>query len=162
MSTAPLFLVDAAPEAGPLVLDGPEGRHAATVKRLRVGERVQVADGLGGLGVAEVAVVGRDGVERTVPRGVELPPPAPRVVLAQALVKGDRGELAVELATEAGVDEILPWRGGRGGGEGGGGRRGGTGRWAAGAARRGGRPSSPAGRGCRRSASRSPRPRWPP
>jgi 16S rRNA (uracil1498-N3)-methyltransferase len=31
-------------------------------------------------------------------------------VLAQALVKGDRGELAVELATEAGVDEILPWR----------------------------------------------------
>ena len=27
----------------------------------------------------------------------------------QALPKGDRGELAVELATEAGVDEIVPW-----------------------------------------------------
>jgi 16S rRNA (uracil1498-N3)-methyltransferase len=113
LSTAPLFLVDAVPEAGPLVLDGPEGRHAATVKRLRVGEAVQVADGHGGLGEAEVSAVGRDRVELTVRRRVELPPPAPRVVLAQALVKGDRGELAVDLATEAGVDEILPWRAAR-------------------------------------------------
>jgi 16S rRNA (uracil1498-N3)-methyltransferase len=113
MSTAPLFLVDAVPEAGPLLLDGPEGRHAATVKRLRVGETVQVADGRGGLGDAEVVAVGRDLVELTVRRRVELAPPAPRVVLAQALVKGDRGELAVELATEAGVDEVLPWRAAR-------------------------------------------------
>jgi 16S rRNA (uracil1498-N3)-methyltransferase len=113
MSTAPLFLVDVVPETGPLVLDGPEGRHAATVKRLRVGESVQVADGRGGLGEAEVVAVGRDLVELTVGRRVELTPPAPRVVLAQALVKGDRGELAVELATEAGVDEVLPWRAAR-------------------------------------------------
>jgi 16S rRNA (uracil1498-N3)-methyltransferase len=113
VSTAPLFLVEAVPEAGPLVLDGPEGRHAATVKRLRVGEAVQVADGCGGLGEAEVVAVGRDRVELVVSRRVELPPPAPRVVLAQALVKGDRGELAVELATEAGVDEVLPWRAAR-------------------------------------------------
>jgi 16S rRNA (uracil1498-N3)-methyltransferase len=42
-----------------------------------------------------------------------LPPASPRVVLAQALVKGDRGELAVELATEAGVDVVLPWRAAR-------------------------------------------------
>jgi 16S rRNA (uracil1498-N3)-methyltransferase len=113
MSTAPLFLVDAVPAAGPLVLDGPEGRHAATVKRLRVGEPVQVADGRGGLGEAEVVAVGRDVVELTVTRRLELTPPAPRVVLVQALVKGDRGELAVELATEAGVDEVLPWRAAR-------------------------------------------------
>jgi 16S rRNA (uracil1498-N3)-methyltransferase len=113
VSTAPLFLVAAVPEAGPLVLDGPEGRHAATVKRLRVGETVQVADGRGGLGEAEVVALGRDLVELTVHRRIELAPPAPRVVLAQALVKGDRGELAVELATEAGVDEVLPWRAAR-------------------------------------------------
>jgi 16S rRNA (uracil1498-N3)-methyltransferase len=31
------------------------------------------------------------------------------VILVQALPKGERGELAVELATEAGVDEIVPW-----------------------------------------------------
>src|SRR5207244_2690462 len=35
------------------------------------------------------------------------------VFLAQALAKGDRGELAVELATEAGVDAIVPWRAAR-------------------------------------------------
>jgi 16S rRNA (uracil1498-N3)-methyltransferase len=35
------------------------------------------------------------------------------VTLAQALVKGERGELAVELATEAGVDAVLPWRAAR-------------------------------------------------
>ncbi len=38
-----------------------------------------------------------------------MPAPSPRVVVAQALVKGDRGELAVELATEAGVDALVPW-----------------------------------------------------
>jgi 16S rRNA (uracil1498-N3)-methyltransferase len=41
------------------------------------------------------------------------PAPALRVTLAQALVKGERGELAVELATEAGVDAVLPWRASR-------------------------------------------------
>ncbi len=37
------------------------------------------------------------------------PAPSPRVTLVQALAKGDRGELAVELATEVGVDAIVPW-----------------------------------------------------
>ncbi len=66
MSTAPLFLVDAVPAAGPLVLDGPEGRHAATVKRLRVGELVQVADGRGGLGEAVLLADGRGGLAHAV------------------------------------------------------------------------------------------------
>jgi 16S rRNA (uracil1498-N3)-methyltransferase len=113
LGTAPLFLVDAVPSAGPLVLDGPEGRHAATVRRLRPGEQVLVADGRGGLGHASVAFVERDSVGLTVLTRVELPPPAVRVTLVQALVKGDRGELAVELATEAGVDAVVPWRAAR-------------------------------------------------
>lgn len=117
MSTAPLFLVDAWPfdsaAGSSLRLDGPEGRHAATVKRLRVGEAVLLADGRGGLAHATVHAVGRDTVELTLTDRVTLPPPAPRVLLAQALVKGDRGELAVELATEAGVDGVLPWRAAR-------------------------------------------------
>ena len=37
------------------------------------------------------------------------PPPSPWLVVAQGIAKGDRGELAVELATEVGVDEVLPW-----------------------------------------------------
>lgn len=113
MSTAPLFLVDALPAGEVAVLDGPEGRHAATVRRMRVGELVQLTDGVGGVAQAEVTDVGRDRVDlRVLARGT-VAAPAPRVLLAQALVKGDRGELAVELATEAGVDGVLPWRAAR-------------------------------------------------
>jgi 16S rRNA (uracil1498-N3)-methyltransferase len=113
MSTAPLFLLDPLPAAGPARLEGPEGRHAATVKRLRPGEVVLLADGRGGLAHAVVDAAGRDTVDLTITERVDAAPPSPRVVLAQALVKGDRGELAVELATEAGVDGVLPWRAAR-------------------------------------------------
>ena len=91
------------------MLDGPEGRHAATVKRLRPGETVLLGDGRGGLAHAVVLAIGRDVVECAITDRSTVPPPSPRIVLAQALVKGDRGELAVELATEAGVDAIVPW-----------------------------------------------------
>jgi 16S rRNA (uracil1498-N3)-methyltransferase len=37
------------------------------------------------------------------------PPAAPALAVVQALPKGDRGQLAVELMTEAGVDVIMPW-----------------------------------------------------
>jgi 16S rRNA (uracil1498-N3)-methyltransferase len=113
VSTAPLFLVDVLPAGATAVLDGAEGRHAATVKRLRAGEELVLADGRGGLVRARVASVGRDVLELTVLGRSAVPAPAPRVVLAQALVKGDRGELAVELATEAGVDVVVPWRAAR-------------------------------------------------
>ena len=113
MSTAPLFLLDPLPGAGPARLEGAEGRHAATVKRLRPGEAVLLCDGRGGLAHAVVDAAGRDTVDLTITERADAPAPSPRVLLAQALVKGDRGELAVELATEAGVDGILPWRAAR-------------------------------------------------
>jgi 16S rRNA (uracil1498-N3)-methyltransferase len=113
VSTAPLFLLDPLPAAGQARLEGPEGRHAATVKRLRPGEAVLLSDGRGGLAHAVVDAAGRDTVDLTITGRTDADPPTPRVLLAQALVKGDRGELAVELATEAGVDGILPWRAAR-------------------------------------------------
>lgn len=113
MSTAPLFLVDSLPPRGSVLLGGAEGRHAATVKRLRAGEMVLLSDGHGGLAHAVVEATGRETVELTITERITVDPPVPRVLLAQALVKGDRGELAVELATEAGVDAILPWRAAR-------------------------------------------------
>jgi 16S rRNA (uracil1498-N3)-methyltransferase len=105
-----LFWVDEVPGGGEVVLDGAEGRHAADVRRVRAGEVVLVGDGAGTRARAEVTAVERARVTcRVLERRVEAPP-ALRVVLAQALVKGDRGELAVELATEAGVDAVVPWR----------------------------------------------------
>lgn len=109
----PVFLVDALPAGPTAVLDGPEGRHAATVRRLAVGERLLLADGAGGTATCEVTGVGKDCLDLSVLDRSHVPAGAPRLVVVQALPKGDRGELAVEVLTEAGVDEIVPWQAAR-------------------------------------------------
>ena len=106
--TSALFLCDDL-TGDVLSLSGPEGRHAATVRRVQVGEPVDLADGRGTRARCTVVGLGQDTVELRVLERVVEPRPQPWLVLAQALAKGDRGELAVELATEVGVDEVLPW-----------------------------------------------------
>jgi len=105
----PYFLVPELPAPGPFVLDGAEGRHAATVRRLRTGESLMLADGRGGQAAALVTAVGRGEVSLEVAAGEVIALPAVEVTLVQAVPKGDRGELAVELATEAGIDRVVPW-----------------------------------------------------
>ena len=90
-------------------LTGAEGRHATTVRRLAVGERVDVTDGDGLLARCEVVGVRPGELELAVIARQAEPQPRCRVVVVQAILKGDRGELAVELMTEVGVDEIVPW-----------------------------------------------------
>jgi len=113
---APLFLVPppvaARAAAGSVVVvDGPEGRHAVCVARIGVGERIDLADGAGVLLHAEVlAVQGREVLQAHVLERVEVPAPSPRLVVVQALPKGDRAETAVETLTEVGVDVIVPWQ----------------------------------------------------
>ncbi|MFC0547576.1 16S rRNA (uracil(1498)-N(3))-methyltransferase [Kutzneria chonburiensis] len=113
MTTLPVFLVDSLPTGDDGVLDGPEGHHAASVRRLRVGEELVLADGRGGRVRCGIEAVEKDSLRLKTLERTYIEPPRPRVVVAQALVKGDRGELAVELATEAGVDAIVPWRASR-------------------------------------------------
>lgn len=105
-----MFLGDRAQlERDRFSLTGPEGRHATTVRRLAVGERVDVTDGDGLSARCEVVGVRPGELELAVlARHVEADP-ACRVIVVQAILKGDRGELAVELMTEVGVDEIVPW-----------------------------------------------------
>jgi 16S rRNA (uracil1498-N3)-methyltransferase len=107
--SAPSFLVEALPDGDTLTLDGPEGHHAATVRRLRVGERLRLTDGRGGTATAVVAAVGRGALELTIASRAYAQVPDPRLVVAQGIAKGDRGELAVQAMTEVGVDEIVPW-----------------------------------------------------
>lgn len=116
--TLPLFLV--APErlagvraGGSVVLDGPEGRHAATVRRIGVGESVLLSDGRGTRATAEVVAAGKAELELTVTAVEEDPEPALRLVLVQALAKADRDDQAIESATELGVDEVVPWQAAR-------------------------------------------------
>ncbi|MGW0943375.1 16S rRNA (uracil(1498)-N(3))-methyltransferase [Streptomyces sp. NPDC002623] len=109
--TAPVFVVDELPAGrAEFVLDGPEGRHAVSVKRLRAGEEVVLTDGAGRWAQGEV--VAAEGKDRLVVRLAEVteePVETPRITVVQALPKGDRGELAVETMTETGVDAIVPW-----------------------------------------------------
>ena len=116
--TAPLFFVSADRLAGAasgstIVLDGPEGRHAATVKRIGVGEQVLLADGVGRRAEAIVESVGPGELHLRVQAIVLQPQPSSRFVLVQALAKGDRDEQAIEAATELGVDEVVPWQAAR-------------------------------------------------
>ncbi len=100
-------------EGDEVLLDGPEGRHAALVKRIRVGESLDLVDGRGTRASCVAASVARDSlVASVVARAVETAP-SPRLTVVQALAKGDRGELAVELMTEVGVDEVVPWQAAR-------------------------------------------------
>jgi 16S rRNA (uracil1498-N3)-methyltransferase len=106
----PVFLVPPGDLTAPvLTLSGPEGHHAAAVRRLRAGERADVSDGAGSLAECVVTTVSRDSVVLEVRALRTVPPPRPRLTVAQALPKGDRGELAVELVTEIGVDRVIPW-----------------------------------------------------
>ncbi|MBF8192284.1 16S rRNA (uracil(1498)-N(3))-methyltransferase [Nonomuraea sp. K274] len=106
--TVPVFLSG---ELGgsELTLDGPEGRHAAAVRRLRAGERVDLTDGAGAVAECVVREVLKDALRLDVIGRYDVEPPQPRLVVVQGLPKGDRGELAVEMMTEAGVDVIVPW-----------------------------------------------------
>lgn len=106
--TNPVFVCDDL-EGDVVVLAGPEGRHAATVRRIRAGEPVDLVDGRGTRCTGTVVATTRDSVTVAVTRRVVEPAQSPRITLVQALAKGDRGELAVELATEVGVDAIVPW-----------------------------------------------------
>lgn len=102
---------EAADGTATFVLDGAEGRHAATVRRVRRGEQVMVTDGAGHWIAGEVlAVSGRDQVQLLATAGGFEPPTHPQVTVVQALPKGDRGPLAVEMLTEVGVDTIVPWQ----------------------------------------------------
>jgi len=81
------------------------------VRRLAPGERVDLTDGAGLLVECEV-VAARPGpgeLDLAVLARRREPEPRCVVTVVQAIVKGDRGELAAELMTEVGVDTIVPW-----------------------------------------------------
>lgn len=92
-----------------VVLSGAEAHHAATVRRLRVGEDVTVGDGRGAWLTGSCQAVAAREVTVRISARTDVAPASPRIVLVQALAKGDRDELAVQAATELGVDEIVPW-----------------------------------------------------
>lgn len=107
-----VFLTDdALPAVGAgLRLDGAEGRHAAVVRRIGPAERIIVADGAGHGVRALVTAADKSGLDLTVEAALSEAERPVRFVAVQALAKGERSELAIEMLTEIGVDEIVPWQ----------------------------------------------------
>jgi 16S rRNA (uracil1498-N3)-methyltransferase len=109
-----LFYVDALPAVGELaVVDGDEGFHAANVRRIRVGEELDLGDGDGTVAHCVVEDVAKGRLTAKVLDRRTVPVAVPSVTVVQALPKSDRSELAVELATEAGADAFVAWQASR-------------------------------------------------
>ncbi|MCS5720841.1 16S rRNA (uracil(1498)-N(3))-methyltransferase [Herbiconiux sp. CPCC 203407] len=98
-------------ETGDLVeLSGDEARHAVTVNRMRVGEHTTIGDGRGLMVRGVVVKAEAKQLEIAVESSEWHEELTPRLVLVQALAKGDRDELAIQAATELGVSAIVPWQ----------------------------------------------------
>ena len=113
--TAALYLAEQLdyPVGTVFTLDGPEGRHAAVVKRARVGEEILVADGLGKALRCQVESVAKSSLDLLVLEELHTKPKPHKFVAVQALAKGDRSDIAIEAMTELGVDEVLAWQASR-------------------------------------------------
>lgn len=110
----PLFYLDALPEVGDLaVVDGDEGFHAATVRRTRPGEHLDLSDGAGTVAHCVVEDVAKGRLTARVQDRHLVARPEPTVTVVQALPKSERSELAIELATEVGADAFVAWQASR-------------------------------------------------
>jgi 16S rRNA (uracil1498-N3)-methyltransferase len=106
-------LVSTASVGDRVSIDGAEARHAVTVSRLAVGETVSIGNGRGLVVSGPVVTAEHTELAIEVAVVTDAPRIEPAIFLAQALAKGDRDELAVQAATELGVDGVIPWTAGR-------------------------------------------------
>jgi 16S rRNA (uracil1498-N3)-methyltransferase len=107
----PVFLgpVTGVAAGATVVVEGDEAHHAVVVRRTRVGEQVVLVDGSGTSATGVVTGTSKSALTVSVSSVGVAPAPSPSVTVVQAIPKGDRAELAVEVLTEIGTDRIVPW-----------------------------------------------------
>jgi 16S rRNA (uracil1498-N3)-methyltransferase len=105
-----LFLIDSLPTSGTYQLTGDEAHHAIKVLRVEMGERVHLSDGKGNWASGTVSEIEKKSLAIEIKESGFEEAEATQVIVIQAIPKGDRVREAIELLTEAGVDEILPWQ----------------------------------------------------
>lgn len=107
----PLFRFDGKPaQGGEVTLDGPEGHHAASVRRMRAGEAIQLTNGVDTHSRGVVTAVQQKSLTVLIESVATITKPKLTFGLVQALAKGDRDELAIQAATELGVSTVTPWQ----------------------------------------------------
>jgi 16S rRNA (uracil1498-N3)-methyltransferase len=99
--------VDELPDAGEVELGGDEHHYLFRVRRLAVGDELDVADAAGRQARARVTAVSATAARLAIVGAVrEAPPRRPRVTVLQALIKGERMDWCVEKLAECGADAI--------------------------------------------------------
>ena len=109
----PLFRAEfsQAPAVGNAVtLGGSEGKHAVNVRRMRVGEGIQLSDGKGLRVRGTVASLATSSLTLNIDQVLQEQEPQVKLTIIQALAKGDRDELAIQAATELGCWAVIPWQ----------------------------------------------------
>lgn len=98
----------------PIILSDDEAHHAIKVRRTNIGEKIFVTDGNGLVVEALVTKIGPGNrLEAQVLNKQNQIIQSPIICVAQAIAKGDRADLSIELLTEVGVDQIIPWQANR-------------------------------------------------
>ncbi len=108
----PWFFVESIPDEGVVSLPREEAKHATGARRLGAGDAIVLFDGVGTVATASLrGTRDRSGdVEARVDSIETHEAIAPRLEIATALPKGDRLSTLLDMATQAGVDHVIPLR----------------------------------------------------
>lgn len=97
-----------------IALRGDEAHHAIKVRRTEINELIFITDTKGLVVEAKVVEIGPGKILKAEVINKKLHENRnPIVCVAQAIAKGDRADLSIELLTEVGVDKIIPWQANR-------------------------------------------------
>jgi 16S rRNA (uracil1498-N3)-methyltransferase len=102
------FIPSSQIDNGSITLTGPEAHHLATVLRLRAGDEVEFCDGTGMIHAARLEKLGREVTAVVLSSHREEDTSPLPLTLAQCLLKGKKMDLAVQKATELGVQTLIP------------------------------------------------------
>lgn len=95
--------------ASAVVLDGEEAHHAVRVKRLVVGDSVELRDGVGGTAVAKIVAISKTtkaggwSVLLEIAERECVPQPRPLIEVYSAVPKGDHLETMIDMLSQIGV-----------------------------------------------------------
>lgn len=94
---------------GTAEISGPEGRHAASVLRLKRGAAVELFDGTGRIYEGIVAEAGKRSLTVSIKRLREHGPAfSASVTLAASVIKPERMDMLIEKSCELGVSAVIP------------------------------------------------------
>ncbi|WP_406716924.1 16S rRNA (uracil(1498)-N(3))-methyltransferase [Trueperella pyogenes] len=107
--TRPVYIDPDLNDAARVTLRGSEGHHAASVRRTRPGEQVDVVNGMGLRVTIDVDTVTKGGISGNRVASLQEEPARQRLTIVQALAKRGHDEQALETCTEYGADAFIPW-----------------------------------------------------